>query len=339
MTLDPARRQALYAAKLGALVRDRWGEADRRPGTFAGGATLTGDGALWVLAEESPVRALGGALALARREQVDEVHVLVESEAESGRLARRATAFAVPPAVWQIRGRELVPAEPTPAAEPPALPPEAEQFVSMILEAGATPVVEGETLRAEVLGLEVGRVTVDELGAFLEVGVGKHDREAQRMVHGDRPPVESLRAAVASVRRVRHPDALPHEMNQLAEARWLRAQLVDQPSLVGARRLWPVAPPVDREDLRLPTPAPAAGDGLDGEPLLVVCSTGVDVDLVPAAAEVWLADPRRPRLRIVVPAKDDHPVTRALAGLLRQPADIAVVPDDWKVTSRLSRRA
>ena len=334
--MDDARRRSLYAAKLGALVRERWGEGDREPGTFAGGATLTGDGVLWVLAEESPERALGGALALARRESAEEVHVLVEHEA--GRLARRATAFNRPPRVWQIDGRQLEPAMPTSAEATPTLTPAGVQdFVPMILETGATPILEGGQLRAEVLGLEVGRVTVDELGAFLEVGVGKHDREAHRMVHGDLPPLESLRSAVASVRRVRHAEALPQEMNQVAEARWLRSLLVDRPHLVAAMRLWPVAPPVDRQDLRLPTPAPAAGDGLDGDPLLVVCSTGVDVDLVPAAAEVWLADERSPRLRLVVPEKDDHPVTRALAAQLLQPADIVVVPADWK--ARYSRPA
>jgi hypothetical protein len=67
--------------------------------------------------------------------------------------------------------------------------------------------------------------------------------------------------------------------------------------------------------------------------VIVVCSTGVDVDLVATAA-----DSRRlhtgvarsaDRLVIAVPEGDDYPVTRTLAGSLRHPAEVVAVRRDW----------
>jgi hypothetical protein len=60
---------------------------------------------------------------------------------------------------------------------------------------------------------------------------------------------------------------------------------------------------------------------------VVVCSVGIDLDLVPFAADargaVGLADAR---LLLAVPERDDHPVTRAVATRLRQPAEVVPVP-------------
>jgi hypothetical protein len=107
---------------------------------------------------------------------------------------------------------------------------------------------------------------------------------------------------------------------------------VADPAIVGAAELAPVPSPVDVDDLRKPAPAPAAGVDLEGRPLLAVFSTGVDVDLVPAAADARLADGRNPRLVIVVPERDDHRYVRELAGALRDPAEVVTVPNEWRST-------
>jgi hypothetical protein len=122
-------------------------------------------------------------------------------------------------------------------------------------------------------------------------------------------------------------------VNQIATEGWLRAVVIAHPDLVGARRLAAAAPPRPRGDLRVPRPAPAAGEDSDGRPLLVVCSTGVDVDLVPTAADARLLDGRGPRLLLVVPEGDDHPVTRRMAAALREPAEIVTVTKDWRTLS------
>lgn len=328
MTIDPSQRAALRAAKLSALVKARWGEAGRKPVPFGAGAALVEGDRLWVLAEEDPERSLGAAIALGSRHQASSIHLL--ASAGGGELARRSRAFVNNITVWSIDGVATVEAEPErfPVVEP--VPELALVYEDIFRAAGADPVREHGVLRAEVLGLEVARVAVDDTGAFLEVGVGKHDREAHRLAHGDRPPVESLAAAVKAVKERRRADALAHQVNQLAQSRWLRSLLMARPHVAGARSLWPIDPARPRSDLRVPSPAPAAGESLDGGPVLVVCSTGVDVDLVPSAADLQMADDRGPRLRIVVPAQDRHPLTVALVGRLRERADLVVVPDTWK---------
>ena len=67
-----------------------------------------------------------------------------------------------------------------------------------------------------------------------------------------------------------------------------------------------------------------------GRPLVVVCSVGIDLDLVPTAADIRSAHDPDARLVLAVPERDDHPVTRALAQLLREPADIIPIAGDWR---------
>jgi len=297
-------------------------------GTFPGGATLRAGGVGWVLAEDRPDRGLGGALVWSRRHQISEVHVLAPEA--TGLLARRAATFLRPPRVWRIDGRSLAPAEPEPPVSEPPLPSEVETFVSFLSEAGVEPVIEHGVLTGEVLGLEVARVVVDELGAFLEVGVGKHDRHAQRLMNQDRPPLEVLVAAAEAVRALRTPDAPAHQVNRLSRERWLRWVLMARPALVGASALAPVPSPEPRTDLRQSVPAAAAGVDTEGEPVVVVCSTGIDVDLVPSAADARLSDGRGARLVLAVPMADDHPLIRDLAGALAEPAEIVAIPGDWR---------
>src|SRR3954447_23491745 len=110
---DPQRRQALLGVKLSALVRDHWGEAARTPSPFPGGAALNDDGTGWVLVDEEPARALGGALGWARRHQIRQLHVLVEDDVAAD-LARRARAVAAQPKIWRGTGRSVPAAEPAP---------------------------------------------------------------------------------------------------------------------------------------------------------------------------------------------------------------------------------
>jgi hypothetical protein len=281
-----------------------------------------------VLAKEDPDRALGRAMAWARGNDIVDLHLVVNDGA--GDLARRAAAFTDPPVVWRAAGDDLTQAEPEPLAPPAPLPPEAEQYVEIVRAAGADPIVEHGVLIGEVLGLEVVRIVADELGVDIQVGVGKHDREAQRLVHGDRSPIDALADAVTAVRERRLPGAPAHPANQLAAERWLRRIVIADPGIVDAARLEAVAPPRLRDDLRVPNPAPATGEGRDGSPVVVVCSTGIDLALVPSAVDSRTLDGRDARLVLVLPEGDDHPVTRDLAAALVRPAEIVTVERDWR---------
>ena len=327
---DPARRSQLLGLKLTALVRDHLGsDAPVSPGVWPGGAALVRDGVAWVLAEDEPHRALGRALAWALQQGATNLNLLAEES--TGLLARRASYFSEPPTVWRVNGRSIVAAGAEPHADVPVLDDELAAFGALIESAGAVPLVERGVLLGEVEGLEVCRAVRDPFTGVcrLEVGVGAHDREAFQLVHGDVPTPDALRMVIDAVRPHRRPGAEPHPLNRLGAERAVRARFVREPGLVGARRLAPADPPVERQNVKDTVPCVAAGETVSGEPLVVVCSTGVDLDVVPWAADARSAlAPDNARLVLALPARDAVAVTRSLASLLRHPAVVLLRQDD-----------
>jgi hypothetical protein len=199
----------------------------------------------------------------------------------------------------------------------------------MLRAAGAEVVVEHGVIFGEIRGLEVARVRVDDDGrAVLDVGVGRFDQEATALLHGHLPTEDALARAIDEVARHRRPDAVPHPVNRLARDRWLRAQVLDDPSLVGLRSLEPVAPATPRRNTRDALPAGAVGTDDDGARVLVVCSVGVDLDLVPVAADL-AAREHADRVTLVTPPRDQVPVLRSLADRLAVPATFVGVEGDW----------
>jgi len=276
-----------------------------------------------VLAQDAPGRALGPALAWASRLGIDDLHVLVEDRA--GQLARQAGWFSAPPTIWWVRDRELHRVEPEPHRPAAAPSPAALAFADDIERAGATVVVEHGGVSGEVLGLEVARVTGTDAVPRLEVGIGRHDREAFAIIHGDRPAPEALAGVVESVRTNRSASAPQSPLYRIAQERWLRDVVLERPELVGASVLERHEGPLPRPNLKDPWPAVAVGPDL-----VVVCSVGVDVDLVPYASDARaIADPGA-RLVLVVPERDALPVTRSLAASLLEPADVVAVGAHWR---------
>jgi hypothetical protein len=197
-------------------------------------------------------------------------------------------------------------------------------FAEVLRQHGAAPILEHGVLRGEVLGLEVARVVDDRL----EVGVGRHDRAAQAELGGD--PGPALAEAVATVARLRRPGVATHPANTLARSRWLRAVICSRPLLVGAVDLEPVPAPLPATDLTDNSAVPCVGLTAGGEPLVVVCSTGIDPDLIPTAADSRLLHCPDARLLVVMPEGDDHPLTVALATALARPAVLLTVPRGWE---------
>jgi hypothetical protein len=327
VTIDPARRSALLGIKLATLVRDHAGEAPIAASTLPGGAALTRLGEAWVLADESPQRILGQALAWSRRQpDITTLNVLLESP-HASIVARRAAAFVGDIRVWEVHDRTLVPAAPEPVAAVPLVQPELLALSGEIAAAGADPLCEWGVLVGEVEGLEVCRVVrSNETGeVVLQVGIGAHDREAFAMLHGDRPPLVALQGVVEAVAPHRVLNAAPHALNRIATERLLRASLINAPGIVGAARLVANDPPVPRLNVKDPVPCVATGLDTQGNALTVVCSVGIDLDLVPFAADARTR--HGGRLIVVVPERDAHAVTLDLLSALRESAELVTVPN------------
>lgn len=330
--IDGERRAALLGSKLGVLVASAVGTSTtRRPAPFAPGAGLVEDqagGATgWVLGDTEPARALGPAVLWARRNGVAHLHLLVDDAGAAGLLARRAPVFTLSPRVWRVEGRALEEAAPAAHVVEPPLDPRLVEAASMFVAAGCDRVVEHGRVVGEVSGLEVARVTIGADGEpLLEVGVGRFDREAHAMISGGDITTERLAEVVRLVAWHRRSGAPSHPLQALVPERALRARVVAAPSLVGAERLVPVPPVVEAPDLRTAVPAPAVGEAGDGAPMVVVCSTGIDLDVVPTAADTWLRDARDGRLVVAVPTRDAHGATRELAAALVTPAEVVAVP-------------
>jgi hypothetical protein len=277
-----------------------------------------------VLAEDDPARGLGPALAWSWRQGADTLHLVAERD--TGLLARRAEAFTFPITVWRADQRDLVPVAAEALVPPPPATPAHLALVAIIEAGGAVPVVEHGVVTGEVRGLEVCRVVDDPSTGHvrLEVGVGAHDREAFALIHGDVPTVDALAGVVAAVARHRGTES-DHPLNRLAPERLLRWRLEQAPESIGLASVVPSEPPVPRPGLKERTPCTARGRRSDGSTVLVVCSVGVDLDLIPYATDARRSEEDRPGVDggrdpqetlVVVPPRDLVPVTAELAGLL-----------------------
>jgi hypothetical protein len=355
--LDAERRAALRGAKLAALVAGHWGPADRKSHALGAVVALAGPSSTaWVLADEAPERTLGPALVWADREGFEELHVIVDGPGDAAAtVARQAGLFAPPtPQVWAIlvsaAGRRhhgaagggragrttLVSA----VAAPPMRQPDAPappDLVDLMIDAGLEIVAEGGLVRGEINGLEVARVVHGTTTAGvpiaepqLEVGVGKTDRELTAMVHGELAPVDQLSRVVAIVREYRRPNAPRHPLNQLVPERWLRAVLCRNPGIIGLASLSPAAGVRPRPNLTERDIAIAAGTAAGDAPVVVACSVGIALDLVPRMSDAREAIDPSARLLLAVPERDDHPGTRLLAARLRSPAEVVPIPGDWR---------
>jgi hypothetical protein len=329
---DAATLHRLRSAKLTALVREHGltvgSEVDA--GDFPGGAAVVldheGVPGAWVLADEAVGPVLGAALAWALRRDARSLDLVVGEALDAGTLARRARAFDLPVRVWQTQGRTLLAATPTPLPEPPPVPEHHLSFRALMVAAGARPNIEFGVLTGEVDGLEVCRVVDDpHTGATrLEVGIGAHDREAFQMIHGDLPTLEALTGVVAAVAGHRRAGSDHHPLNTLGAERAMRAWLVAHPEAIGASAVRTTVPPVPRPSLKDVAPCVAVAT-IDGVEHTVVCSQGVDLDVVPFAVDSRAATGIEPTLVVVRP-RDLLPVQRLLGDAVRPAVQFATLP-------------
>jgi hypothetical protein len=203
-----------------------------------------------------------------------------------------------------------------------------EMFAEFIKSAGAEVVREHGVISGEACGLEVCRVvsaaSAGDLGGAseseLEIGVGAHDRETFKLLHGRTATVESLRKVVAEVAARRAVGAQVHPLNQLARERMLRHYVCLSPQLVGAKSLQPAQPPIARTNLKDVVPCCAVGVSSTGEKMVVIFSVGVDPDVVSFGADARGQINVSAELVFAMPTRDIVPAIERVAQMLRRPA-------------------
>jgi len=328
VALDPERRRQLHAMKLSSIVSAHLElSVEELLGTDDGASAKLSDGSVAVLAEERHHRALGGALASSARSSGNEVHLFTTDAGDV--LARRASLFSGPITVWEIEKDRTIKATPAqPLAETKALG--APELIATLEESGLEVVSEHGVIVGEVEGLEVARIISGDNGDRIDVGVGAHDREAFGLLHGDLPTALAIEQVANVVRSHRVPGAEPHPLNRLGAERWLRAHLISHPEKVGMKVLKAAAPPVERTNLKEAVPAVAKGVSLDGRDTVVVSAVGIDLDLVPFAADARLLHNPEAELKITVPQRDGHQILEDLVDRLVDPAEIIRIEDGWR---------
>lgn len=327
MALDADRRAQLERARAEGLLRRCF---DVDPTTLEitaapfGTSARDGDRA-WVISMSDDLAALGGVLVWLDRTGPTSLDLVVDHHA--GVHARRLAMLAPEARVHRVDGDGIVAVEPEPILRPLPCPDDTAHLESILAEADLDVVCEDGILRGEVAGLEVARILHGPDGPVLEAGVGRFDREAGALLHAGRDVDESVRATVEQVRPHRVPGAPSHAVNRLARERWLRHEVVDAPDSVDIDMPALVEPIPPRTNLL--EQVPAALMGTDGDrSILVVCSVGVDLGLVPAIADL-VAVHSPDEVRLVVPERDRLPHLERLLARLPVPATFRHIPVPW----------
>ena len=332
---------AAKQAALAALCSQEFGSkpvdaSTSVPASIHSDASGEGHRAFYFAGDE--LASLGGAVRWALVQGASELHLLSQ-DGVGNDIARRADYLETPFSlhVWALTGGAFAPLQPTALAPLPTLPASHRAFAPLIEEAGARAVDDHGRLIAEVKGLEVARVTEitpspDDCGstlAVLEIGVGQADRELHQMIH--------VPAADALEQQADHDALLPrltkvvddvngmrdvvgdHPLRRVGQQRWIRSILLDRPEIVGASALT-AEPPLRPRDTVLGTEASAATGALvDGAPVVVVCTAGVDLDIAAEAGDYLHRANKNAQLIVVAPERDlylvDPIVSEVLPGV------------------------
>ncbi|MDG1411660.1 MAG: hypothetical protein P8L46_04725 [Acidimicrobiales bacterium] len=333
MSLDPAQRAGLERARAVALAREQFEldasaddvEVDAAP--F--GVTVHSSTRAVVVVSSDDLAVLGGVLVWRQRHPDVDVDVVVEHHA--GTHARRVDMVAPEMTVWSLGSQgapSVLAVTPDVLPEPHPTTPGTASIVAMIKRCGASIVVEDGIVRAEVMGLEVGRVVESASGPTLEVGVGRFDREAGVLLHAGRDIEETLADVIGRVAKHRQEGVPAHAINRLARERWLREVILNDPGLARISAASLVEPIPPRSNLL--DACPAALFGKDGEAdVLVVCTVGADLGVVPAVADLIMR--HRPDLvRIVLPQRDVLPHLQQLVTRLGVPTELLGIDPPWQ---------
>ena len=313
----------LAQLRLRAIVGVR---SDVEVSEFGQAVGLVVDDVAWVYVTGRHERSLGPALMWALRNNAKALKLF--SSESAGDLARIATHFDFVIKVFEIDVAGVACVAMPKIVEKIEVSVADEMFAEFIKSAGADVVREHGVISGEVCGLEVCRVVraadsgeSDGAGeSELEIGVGAHDRETFKLLHGRTATIESLRKVIAEVAARRAVGAQVHPLNRLARERLLRHYVCQAPQLVGAKSLQVAEPPIVRTNLKDVVPCCAVGMSLTGEKMVVIFNVGVDPDVVSFGADARGQINGLAELIFAMPTRDIVPAVEQVAQMLRRPA-------------------
>ena len=313
----------LAQLRLRAIVGVR---SDVEVSEFGQAVGLVVDDVAWVYVTGRHERSLGPALMWALRNNAKALKLF--SSESAGDLARIAMHFDFVIDVFEFDVAGVASVAMPKIVEKIEVSVADEMFAEFIKSAGADVVREHGVISGEVCGLEVCRVVrATDSGEFggageseLEIGVGAHDRETFKLLHGRTATIESLRKVIAEVAARRAVGAQVHPLNRLARERMLRHYVCQSPQLVGAKSLQVAQPPIVRTNLKDVVPCCAVGMSLTGEKMVVIFSVGVDPDVVSFGADARGQINGSAVLIFAMPTRDIVPAVERVAQMLRRPA-------------------
>jgi len=259
----------------------------------------------------------------AERNDLQSLNVIVDDGA--AQLAAIAQGFSDSPAIWQTDDTALRPAQSVSAAMPAA--PETDEYVDVLTNAGLEVVADHGVWIGELNGLEVARIGLLDGVPRIDLGVGAYDQFASAAIDPDRDPAEALKMITDLVGPHRRAGSEPHPMGRLVRSRWLRAQAIREPSLVGLDVLHPVPLLEIRPGLQEYQPAAALGS-VDEDEVLVVFAVGLDLGVSETAAGlIGLHQPSR--VVVAMPERDHHDRIRSSLERLSVPASLIAIEGEW----------
>ena len=288
------------------------------------GAAVVHDGEAWAYHPEAPTGTLGAVVAWSLARGAAAVNLLLDGT--GAREAFLVAGFADPsPRIWSVDDRSIRPAT---AAEPhiepaPACPAE----MAILREAGLEVVADHGVWIGELNGLEVARVGHRDGECSIDIGVGAYDQFASSALAGDRDRAEALGEVVDMVRPHRLASSAPHPMGRLVRSRWLRAQVVRQPDLLGLDALDPIPLLEARPGLMETQPAAALGRRGD-EQVVVVFTVGLDLGITETAAGL-IALHAPDAAVIALPERDRHPRIVEASAALACPTEVVSLVGEW----------
>ena len=326
--MEREQRLSLNRSKLRKiLLKEDCQEIDSLIDTSGNG--LRGSSTLWGLADqETPEEILGASLLELTAHENLHLVIYFENLQDAQTTQRRSNALKPSPSIFFFSNGKANQVEPALFDERKFVEPPLPEFEELCLKFDLEKVYEFGTWSGEILGLEVLRVSDNEI----QVGVGKLDREANSLISRGKSVSDVLSSAVEIVRLSRNSESSLHPLSRLVRERWLRADAVANPREYGMESLILLEPLIERKSLRDSMPTAAMGFDEKGEKVLYVFSVGIDIRLVPFIADLVLLE-LPDRVEVVIPNKDILvPIEKSLK-FLNIPLTIRGVVGGWERSS------